>query len=143
MKRAFPLMMMVAVALLALPPAVLAADPARDAILSDYASQARKADPGFTDFSAARGETLFRGSWSGGDARTPSCMSCHTADPRQPGRNAKTGRPIAPAAVSVEPKRYTDPAQVAKHFERDCKSVMGRACTPLESGDFITFMLGQ
>lgn len=143
MKRASPLLMMAAFALLALPPAAQAGDPARDAILSDYAARARTADPAFTGFSAARGESLFRDSWSGGDARTPSCMSCHTADPRQPGRNAKTGRPIAPAAVSVEPKRYTDPAQVAKHFERDCRSVMGRACTPLEGGDFITFMMGQ
>lgn len=143
MKTRSALPIATALAMLILSSAVLAADPARDAILSDYAAQARKADPGFAGFSAARGETLFRGSWTGGDARTPSCMSCHTADPRQPGRNAKTGRPIAPAAVSVEPKRYTDPAQVAKHFERDCKSVMGRACTPLESGDFITFMMGQ
>lgn len=143
MKHAFPLMIMAAVALLALPPAAQAGDPARDAILSDYASQAKKADPGFAGFSAARGEALFRGSWTGGDARTPSCTSCHSADPRQAGRNAKTGRPIAPAAVSAEPKRYTDPAQVAKHFDRDCKSVMGRACSPLESGDYINFMIGQ
>lgn len=143
MKTRSALPIATALAMLILSSAVLAADPGRDAILSDYAAQARKADPGFAGFSAARGETLFRGSWSGGDARTPSCMSCHTADPRQPGRNAKTGRPITPAAVSVEPKRYTDPAQVAKHFERDCRSVMGRACTPLESGDYLTFMLGQ
>src|SRR3546814_7204255 len=75
----------------------------RAAILSDYAAQARAADPGFAGFSAARGEVLFRGSRSGGDARTPSCTSCHTSDPRQPGRNAKTGRPIAPAPASAEP----------------------------------------
>jgi hypothetical protein len=135
--------LLAAFAMLILPSITLAADPARDAILSDEAARARAADPGFTGFSAARGEILFRSSWTGGDPRTPSCMSCHTADPRQPGRNAKTGRPIASAAVSTDPKRYTDPAQVAKHFERDCKSVMGRACTPLESGDYITFMMGQ
>lgn len=133
----------VAATLLVLPAAVLAADAGRSTILSDYAAQARSADPGFAGFSAARGEALFRGSWSGGDARTPSCTSCHTADPRQPGRNAKTGRPIAPAAVSAEPQRYTDPALVEKHFQRDCKSVMGRPCTAQESGDYITFMMGQ
>lgn len=143
MKTRSALSIMAAFAILVLPSITLAADPARDAILSDYATQARTADPGFAGFSVTRGETLFRGSWTGGDPRTPSCMSCHTADPRQPGRNAKTGRPIAPAAVSTDPKRYTDPAQVTKHFERDCKSVMGRACTPLESGDYITFMTGR
>ncbi|MFC3674099.1 DUF1924 domain-containing protein [Ferrovibrio xuzhouensis] len=133
----------VAAAMLVPPPVALAADAGRAAILSDYAAQARAADPGFAGFAAARGEVLFRGSRSGGDARTPSCTSCHTADPRQPGRNAKTGRPIAPAAVSAEPQRYTDPALVEKHFQRDCKSVMGRPCTAQESGDYITFMTGQ
>lgn len=133
----------IAVAMLALPPAVQAADAGRDAILSGYATQARAADPGFAGFSAARGAALFRGNWSGGDARTPSCTSCHGADPRQLGRNAKTGRPIDPVAVSANPQRYTDAALVEKHFQRDCKSVMGRPCSAQESGDYITFMMGQ
>jgi len=132
-----------AAAILVLPLAAFAVDAGRSAVLADYAAQARAADPGFAGFSAARGEALFRAGWTGGDARTPSCMSCHTADPRNAGRNAKTGRPIEPAAVSANPQRYTDAAQVEKHFQRDCKSVMGRACTPLERGDYITFMTGQ
>lgn len=142
MKRRYRLAM--AAALIILPLAALAAgNTERAAILADYAAKARAADPGFTGFSAQRGEALFRGSFAGGDARTPSCLSCHTADPRQPGRNAKTGRPIDPVAVSVDPRRYTDAAQVDKHFARDCKSVLGRDCTPLERGDYITFMMGQ
>lgn len=142
MKRRYRLA--VAAALIILPLAALAAgNTERAAILADYAVRARAADPGFTGFSAQRGEALFRGSFAGGDARTSSCMSCHTADPRQPGRNAKTGRPIDPVAVSVDPRRYTDAAQVDKHFARDCKSVLGRDCTPQERGDYITFMMGQ
>ena len=47
----------IAVAMLALPPAVQAADAGRDAILSGYATQARAADPGFAGFSAARAGT--------------------------------------------------------------------------------------
>ena len=39
-----------------------------------------------------------------------------TANPRQPGQNAKTGRPIEPVAVSANPARFTDPATVEKHF---------------------------
>ena len=72
-----------------------------------------------------------------------ACTSCHGADPRQLGRNAKTGRPIDPVAVSANPQRYTDTALVEKHFQRDCKSVMGRPCSAQESGDYITFMMGQ
>lgn len=143
MKRRY--LLALAAAAIGLPLAAIAAagSPERAAILAEYATRARAADPGFSGFSMQRGEALFRGSFSGGDARTPSCMSCHTADPRQPGRNAKTGRPIDPVAVSVDPRRYTDAAQVDKHFARDCKSVLGRDCTALERGDYITFMAGQ
>jgi hypothetical protein len=119
------------------------ADPARDALLSGYLADAKKADPSFAGFSAQRGESLFRNKWAGGDERTDSCTSCHTGDPRQPGRNAKTGRAIDPVAVSVNPKRFTDRDTVEKQFGRDCKSVLGRECTAAEKGDYITFMKGQ
>jgi mono/diheme cytochrome c family protein len=135
--------LVLATAVAALPVIALAGDARRDAILADYAAKARAADARFTTFSAQRGETLFRTKWSGGDARTSSCTACHTADPRHPGQNAKTGRPIEPVAVSVNPKRFTDPATVEKQFARDCKSVLGRDCTALEKGDYITFMAGQ
>ncbi|MFA7429117.1 MAG: DUF1924 domain-containing protein [Rhodospirillaceae bacterium] len=119
------------------------ANPARDALLQDYAAEAKTADAGFAGFSAARGETLFRTRWAKGDERTPACTACHTDDPRQSGRNAKTGRAIDPVAVSANPKRFTDRDDVEKQFERDCESVLGRACTALEKGDYITFMMGQ
>ena len=135
-------LMLVAV-VAALPLVAIAADARRDAILADYAAKARAVDPGATAFSAQRGETLFRTRWTGGDPRSASCTACHTADPRAPGQNAKTGRPIEPVAVSVNPKRFTDPATVEKQFTRDCKNVLGRECTPLEKGDYITFMAGQ
>ena len=120
-----------------------AGDPARDAIVADYAGQARAADPAFAAFSAGRGEELFRTRWPGGDPRTASCTACHTDNPRNPGRNAKTGRPIDPVAVSANPSRFSDAGKVEKQFARDCKSVLGRPCTPLEKGDYITFMKGQ
>ncbi|MEQ9491003.1 MAG: DUF1924 domain-containing protein [Alphaproteobacteria bacterium] len=130
-------------ALIVTPALALAGDPDRDAIVADYASQARAADPGFTAFTTVRGEELFRTEWSGGDPRTPSCTACHSDNPKKPGRNAKTGRPIDPVAVSVNPSRFTDSGDVEKQFTRDCKSVLGRPCTPLEKGDYITFMTGQ
>jgi mono/diheme cytochrome c family protein len=136
-------LLLVAAALTAMPAAVMAQDARRTALLSDYAAEAKRLDPGFAAFSAVRGEALFRTPWSGGDARTPSCTACHTGDPRQPGQNAKTGRPIDPVAVSVNPRRFTDKVEVEKQFARDCRSVLGRECTPLEKGDYITFMAGQ
>lgn len=125
------------------PVLAMAGNPARDALLAGYAARAKAQDASFTAFSAARGEALFRGSWTGGDPRTTSCTACHTANPRQAGQNAKTGRPIDPVAVSVNPARFTDSATVEKHFARDCKSVLGRECTALEKGDYIAFMVSQ
>ncbi|MEW5729546.1 MAG: DUF1924 domain-containing protein [Pseudomonadota bacterium] len=119
-----------------------AADP-RAAVLDHFATRARAADPAFAGFSAERGEALFRTKWAGGDERTPSCTACHTENPRRQGRNAKTGRPIEPVAVSANPKRFTDLDEVEKQFGRDCKSVLGRECTAREKGDYITFMKGQ
>lgn len=136
-----PALAILGLALMATAPATGAE--ARQKILTGYLDQARAADPAFAGFSAERGEKLFRDRWAGGDARTPSCTACHTDDPRQPGRNAKTGRGIEPVAVSVKPNRFTDPAEVEKQFHRDCESVLGRACTAAEKGDYITFMSGQ
>jgi hypothetical protein len=130
--------LMLAAAVIALPAIALAGDARRDAILAGYAAKA-----GGAGFSAQRGEALFRTKWAGGDARTASCTACHTDNPRQPGRNAKTGRSIEPVAVSVNPGRFTDASTVEKQFARDCRSVLGRDCTPLEKGDYITFMAGQ
>jgi mono/diheme cytochrome c family protein len=134
---------LIALAIVALPGLAAADDARRDAILAEYAAEARKADAAFDAFSAERGEALFRTPWAGGDARTPACTACHTGDPTKPGQNAKTGRPIDPVAVSANPQRFTDMAEVEKQFGRDCKSVLGRLCTPREKGDYVTFMAGQ
>ena len=115
----------------------------RQAILDALADEARAADPAFSGFSAAVGETVFRTVWAGGGDKTPACTACHTEDPTAMGRNAKTGRPIEPVAVSVKPDRFTDPDEVSKQFRRDCKKVMGRECTAKEKGDYITFMAQQ
>ncbi len=126
-----------------LPLTAHAGDIRRDQIIAEYKSQVVKADPSFSQFSAQRGETLFRTKWNGGDPKTPSCTACHTENPKNPGQNAKTGRPIDPVAVSVNPIRFTDRSEVEKQFGRDCKHVLGRECTPLEKGDYVTFMSGQ
>lgn len=120
-----------------------AADPARQAILDDYARQAASEPGDFAGFSAARGERLYLGPHSGGKPQTPSCAACHTADPRATGRHVNTGRPIEPMAVSVNPERFTDARDVEKRFARDCRNVLGRPCTATEKGDFITYLSGQ
>ena len=46
-------------------------------------------------------------------------------------------------AVSASPKRYTDLEKAEKWFGRNCGNVLGRPCTLVEKGDFITFMMTQ
>lgn len=114
------------------------AEPNRGKILDGYAAQARQASPDFAGFSAERGQALYLGPHPGGNPN--ACAACHTSDPAATGRHYKTGRAIEPMAVRANPARFTDPAEVEKRFARDCKNVLGRACTAAEKGDFITFM---
>lgn len=109
-------------------------------LLQAYASQARKEDPAFESFSAARGEKLFRRELKNGAGESVSCTACHTADPRQTGKTRanKTIDPLAPAA---NPQRLTDSAKAEKWFRRNCGDVLGRECTAVEKGDFITWLL--
>jgi hypothetical protein len=119
-----------------------AANAARDAILTNLHAQAKAADAGFTGFSAPRGATFYASTHSGGKPDTPSCTTCHSTSPHQPGKT-RAGKDIAPMAVSKTPDRYTDPAKVEKWFQRNCQSVLGRECTAVEKGDFLTFMTSQ
>jgi hypothetical protein len=122
-------------------PALAAAAP-RDDILSSYAEEARRSDAGFVGFSAERGQAFHKRSFAGGKPDTPACTSCHGTDPRRPGQTP-AGKPIDPVAVSAAPARYTDPAKIEKWFKRNCNEVLGRACTALEKGDWLTYMSRQ
>lgn len=121
--------------------AVLTALPARAgdttaALLEGY----RSAGAGPFDAQAGRALWTHR-SAVGGTER--SCATCHTADLRQGGRHARTGKPIKPMAPSVNPERLTDRAKVEKWFTRNCKWTLGRACTAQEKGDILTFIKSQ
>jgi hypothetical protein len=118
------------------------ADPQRDAILAELLAQARKADPGFAGFSAERGAAFYRTTHTGGKQGTVSCASCHGSSPQGQGQT-RAGKTIEPMAVSKNPARFTNKDDVEKWFARNCKDVLGRACTAKEKGDFLTYMMGQ
>ena len=122
-------------------PLASAATP-RDDLLASYAAAAKAAAPSFSGFSAARGEKLQVGKFTGGKPETPSCTTCHGDNPRGAGRTP-AGKAIEALAVSVTPTRYTDPAKVEKWFKRNCTEVLGRECTPLEKGDWLSYMISQ
>lgn len=115
---------------------------AQDAVLATYAAAAKAADPAFTGFSADAGKAFFMADHTGGKPDTPSCSTCHTKSPLKPGQT-RAGKAIDPMAVSVSPKRFTDPTKVEKWFGRNCNSVLGRDCTAIEKGNFIAYLSAQ
>ena len=131
--------MLLAIASMSLGSAIALADGNRDAILADLAAQAKAADAAFTGFSAGRGRAFFAATQTSGKPDTPSCTTCHTKDPKAKGQT-RAGKEILPMAVSKTPLRFTDAEKVAKWFLRNCSSVLGRECSAVEKGDFITFM---
>ena len=114
----------------------------REELLAGYAAQAKQDDPGFAGFSTARGEAFHHRSFGRGKVDTPACTSCHADDPRAAGKTP-AGKIIDPLALSASPSRYADPAKVRKWFGRNCKEVLGRACTAQEKGDWLSFMVSQ
>ncbi len=120
---------------------VLSATPAMagaalDNALAQYRQQSSE------DFSVARGRDFFLAKPGSGKAETPSCTSCHGPTPLR-GGPTRAGKAIAPMALSQTPERYVDAKKREKWFRRNCRSVLGRACSAQEKGDFLTFMRSQ
>lgn len=107
-------------------------------ISRQYLAEAASAQPGFAP-SAKRGAVLFQQRFAVND-KMPACTSCHTDNPIASGQHAVTGKGIKPLAIAANDQRFTDPAKVEKWFGRNCKEVVGRACTPGEKADFIAYM---
>ncbi len=110
------------------------------AILDAMAARAVKETPGFSGFAAERGRALHLGLHAGGDQRL--CRLSHGQSRRHRALH-KRGRNVAPMAVSANPKRFADAAEVEKRFERDCPNVLSRACTARKMSNFITYLSGQ
>ena len=110
-------------------------------LLQGYATQAKKENPAFREFSAGAGEKFYRALVKHSSGRQISCATCHTDDPRKAGKHHKTGKEIPPLAPSVNKSRLTNSANAEKWFKRNCQDVLERACTAQEKGDFIAYIL--
>jgi cytochrome c553 len=89
--------------------------------------------------SATRGAALYSSEHPGQSTPAISCASCHTANPKQPGRT-RVGKRIEPLAPAANPERFTDAAKVEKWFRRNCMDVLQRECSAQEKGDFIAWL---
>jgi cytochrome c peroxidase len=91
--------------------------------------------------SVERGKQLYFAKFSAG--KTESCSVCHTADPRETGRHARTHKAIDPLAPSANRERFSGQEMVEKWFRRNCTEVLGRVCTAQEKADFAAFVMAQ
>jgi len=109
-----------------------------DNLLKGYQAQ------GAGNFSAEKGKAMWSQQFNPpGSDRARSCAMCHGENLKLAGKHAKTGKPIEPLAPSVNPKRFTDAAEIEKWFKRNCTWTTGRECTPQEKGDFLTYLRKQ
>jgi mono/diheme cytochrome c family protein len=70
-----------------------------------------------------------------------TCATCHTERPTQPGRHAKTDKPIAALAPAANAERFTDAAKVDKWFRRNCNDTLNRPCSAQEKADVMAWLL--
>lgn len=89
--------------------------------------------------SAERGQKFFTTNF--GKQMGWSCASCHTADPRQRGKDDMTEKRIEPLAPAVNAQRFTDKHKVENALRQNCKDVVGRECTAQEKVDVLTWLL--
>jgi hypothetical protein len=107
-------------------------------LLAGYAAQARQQDSNFAGFAGERGKARYFAEEQR-DGKTMSCTTCHTADPRQPGKTP-AHRKVEPLAPATNPERFTKLKKVEKWFRRNCDDVFARECTAQEKGDFISWI---
>lgn len=108
-------------------------------LLAGYRAEAARERPGFAP-SAQRGAEFYARRFDA-SAKMPSCTSCHTGQPTQAGRHVVTDKAIQPLAPAANAARFTDLAKAEKWFGRNCKEVVGRACSVTEKADFVAFMM--
>lgn len=106
-------------------------------ILDSLTQQAQTESATFQGFAAQRGELFFKQN----HANDWSCATCHTTNPRDAGKHAKTSKAIEPLAPRANAQRFTDPKKVEKWFKRNCNDVLDRPCTAQEKGDVLTWLL--
>ncbi|MDQ3262716.1 MAG: DUF1924 domain-containing protein [Myxococcota bacterium] len=110
----------------------------RPALLEDYQREAQAETPSFSA-DPQRGRALYFIEHDK-NGKPTSCATCHTDDARRPGKSP-VGKLIEPLAPSANPDRFTDRKQADRWYDRNCKQVLGRVCTPGEKADFLSYLL--
>lgn len=114
------------------------ASTAVEQLLQEYQAQ------GAAQFSAEEGKAFWNQKFYSSRANQQrSCTTCHTANLKQYGKHATTGKEIKPLAPSVMSKRLTNPKKIRKWLRRNCNWTLGRECTAQEKGNVLMYLKDQ
>ena len=106
-------------------------------------AEAKLENPTFQGFDYVRGEVIFTTQMRGKNGTLISCVSCHTNDLSQNGRNEHTNKVIEPLSPLANPTRFKDVKEVKKWLRRNFRDVYDREGTALEQGDVITYIVNK
>ena len=116
-------------------------NPQMQTYMQSLKQEAKKNDPNFQGFDAARGEKIFTSTHIGKRGKPISCVTCHTKDLSQKGENVHTGKVIEPLSPTANPERFTRVKEVKKWLRRNFRDVYNRVGTVREKGDVITYII--
>jgi len=109
-----------------------------DEMFSEYKQK------GVTDISETHGKELWTKTFKNKETgQLRSCSTCHTANVKNTGKHAKTGKLIEPMALSANSKRYTKVKKIKKWFKRNCKWTIGRECSAQEQANILAYLIKQ
>lgn len=107
--------------------------------VKQYAALVKGVDPGYV-LNAEAGRAFFIKKHDV-KGKQMACSDCHTDNPANQGKHAKTGKPIASLSPAINPKRFSNLKKTEETFDEHCMDVLERNCTSKEKGDYITYLL--
>lgn len=117
------------------------------AVVDDYLNSLKKEvlkeNLDFKGFDAKKGEEIFTSKHIGKKGKEISCVSCHTANLQDIGKNFFTNKEIKPLSPKANPQRLTKIKEMEKWLRRNFNDVYKREGTALEKGDVITYIMNK
>lgn len=110
-------------------------------LMDKYTASAKLVNKDFEP-SAIEGKLFFNRSFKN-DGHEAACASCHTQNPANYGKHMVTSKQIKPLSPMVNPKRFTDIADVEEKFTEHCNDILGTDCTAQEKANFIKYLFSE
>lgn len=113
-----------------------------DTLTKKYVGIAQTVNPEFTS-SVTEGKIFYNRKFKTANGKEMACASCHTSNPADSGKNAITGKTIAPLSPAVNNKRFVNIDKVEEKFTQHCNEIIGADCTAAEKANYIIYLLTE